>query len=71
MPWLKLPDDVFMDRELARLRVNARLLHLMAMDYCARYLTDGWLDDQDIASIAGAQGLGNPDFSIGPRDAAR
>ena len=46
MPWAKLPDEFHMDRRVRRAGLEAVGLYCKACSYCARYLTDGFVDDE-------------------------
>ncbi len=54
MAWARLDDGFFCHpkvTELAELNAPAGFLHIRAISYCTKYLTDGWVTSSALASL--------------------
>jgi hypothetical protein len=49
MPWAKLSDDFHAHRAIRRVGLEGAGLFAMSLSYCAKYLTDGFVDDEWMA----------------------
>jgi len=52
MPWVKFDDQYHQSRKLRRAGREAMWVHFTVTVFCARHLTDGYIDPTDIEAIA-------------------
>jgi len=52
MPWVKFDDQYHQSRKLRRAGREAMWVHFTVTVFCARHLTDGYIDPADIEAIA-------------------
>jgi len=57
MAWLKLDDQIFLNRKVARCDPETKLLYIVGLAYCANQLTDGEIPEDVLPLLAGMAGL--------------
>lgn len=67
MAWLKLDDQIFLNRKVAQCDSDAKLLYIVGLTYCANQLTDGFIPEATLPLLAGMAGL---DWQIAKQSAS-
>ncbi len=57
MSWLKLDDQIFLNRKVARCDPETKLLYIVGLTYCANQLTDGEIPEDVLPLLAGMAGI--------------
>lgn len=57
MAWLKLDDQIFLNRKIARCDPETKLLYIVGLTYCANQLTDGEIPEDVLPLLAGMAGI--------------
>lgn len=57
MAWLKLDDQIFLNRKVAQCDTGAKMLYIVGLSYCANQLTDGFIPTGTLPLLAGMAGL--------------
>ena len=57
MAWLKLDDQIFYNRKVARCDPETKLLYIVGLTYCANQLTDGEIPTDVLPLLAGMAGI--------------
>lgn len=68
MAWLKLDDQIFLNRKVAQCDANTKLLYIVGLSYCANQLTDGYIPETTLPLLAGMAGL---DWQIAKQSAGK
>lgn len=68
MAWLKLDDQIFLNRKVAQCDSDAKLLYIVGLTYCANQLTDGFIPEATLPLLAGMAGL---DWQIAKQSAGK
>lgn len=57
MSWLKLDDQIFINRKVARCNTETKMLYIVSLSYCANQLTDGEIPEDVLPLLAGMAGI--------------
>ena len=68
MAWLKLDDQIFLNRKVAQCDTSAKMLYIVGLSYCANQLTDGFIPEATLPLLAGMAGL---DWQIAKQSASK
>jgi hypothetical protein len=68
MAWLKLDDQIFLNRKVAQCDSDTKLLYIVGLTYCANQLTDGFIPEATLPLLAGMAGL---DWQIAKQSAGK
>jgi len=68
MAWLKLDDQIFLNRKVAQCDTSAKMLYIVGLSYCANQLTDGFIPEATLPLLAGMAGL---DWQIAKQSAGK
>lgn len=68
MAWLKLDDQIFLNRKIAQCDAETKLLYIVGLTYCANQLTDGFIPSGVLPLLAGMAGI---DWQIAKQNASK
>jgi len=64
MSWVKIDDQFFSHPKVLRAGRDARDLYLAALTYCARFLTDGFVQEESLGQLASLAGIEDVTASV-------
>lgn len=68
MTWLKVDDQIFLNRKVAQCDAETKLLYIVGLTYCANQLTDGFIPEATLPLLAGMAGI---DWQIAKQSASK